>query len=213
MLYYLVLYLARQQRRMLLPDHCAHEPAWAQSTLTQDRYSQHLTDIKPNVANGYYVFGGEFCYPSLHSLLQTQLVVSDYILVPPYHAPSLALRIHTPIGCENKGRETTIPHLTSQLAPSISLVSSLTNLPSPGAMLDEVPPSGAPPKIRGSVMVAMAESKEAVLEKLKQDVYVKVCSHVSMLPPSHINSFPGRSCCRVAESWPYRYECALVDTR
>jgi hypothetical protein len=51
----------------------------------------------------------------------------------------------------------------------------LTITPSPGAMLDEVPQSGASPKIRGSVMVAVAESKEAVLEKLKQDVYVKVC--------------------------------------
>jgi len=43
-------------------------------------------------------------------------------------------------------------------------------------MLDEVPQPGAPPKIRGSVMLAVAESKEAVLEKLKEDVYVKVCS-------------------------------------
>jgi len=41
-------------------------------------------------------------------------------------------------------------------------------------MLDEVPQLGAPPKIRGSVMLAMAESKEAVLEKLKEDVYLKV---------------------------------------
>jgi len=47
-------------------------------------------------------------------------------------------------------------------------------------MLDEVPQPGAPPKIRGSVMLAVAESKEAVLEKLKEDVYVKVWSYGSL---------------------------------
>ena len=49
-------------------------------------------------------------------------------------------------------------------------------------MLDEVPQLGAPPKIRGSVMLAMAESKEAVLEKLKEDVYLKVRPMIPLRP-------------------------------
>lgn len=37
--------------------------------------------------------------------------------------------------------------------------------------MDEVPKEGEGPKINGSVMLALAESKEEVLEKIKQDVY------------------------------------------
>ncbi|KAJ9619588.1 hypothetical protein H2203_008368 [Taxawa tesnikishii (nom. ined.)] len=40
-----------------------------------------------------------------------------------------------------------------------------------GASMDEVPKEGEGPKINGSVMLALAESKEEVLEKIKQDVY------------------------------------------
>ncbi|KAK4690785.1 uncharacterized protein P7C71_g6085, partial [Lecanoromycetidae sp. Uapishka_2] len=42
-----------------------------------------------------------------------------------------------------------------------------------GAMLDEVPKEGEGPKINGSVMLALAESKEEVLDALKEDVYSK----------------------------------------
>ena len=61
-------------------------------------------------------------------------------------------------------------------------------------MLDEVPQPGAPPKIRGSVMLAMAESKEAVLEKLKEDVYLKVRPMIPLRPfvyqPSQFPALP-----------------------
>ncbi|TKA48979.1 hypothetical protein B0A54_01055 [Friedmanniomyces endolithicus] len=40
-----------------------------------------------------------------------------------------------------------------------------------GASLDEPVKEGEGPKINGSVMVAVAESKEEVLDKLKADVY------------------------------------------
>jgi hypothetical protein len=40
-----------------------------------------------------------------------------------------------------------------------------------GAMLDNVPQEGSPLEIRGSVMLAVASSKEEVLEKIKKDVY------------------------------------------
>lgn len=43
-------------------------------------------------------------------------------------------------------------------------------------MLEEHPAPGSPPKIKGSVMMAVAETKEEVLEALKEDVYMKVCS-------------------------------------
>jgi uncharacterized protein len=43
-----------------------------------------------------------------------------------------------------------------------------------GAYFSEVPKEGQnPPPIIGSAMLAYAESKEAVLEKLKQDIYTK----------------------------------------
>ncbi|KAL1305588.1 hypothetical protein AAFC00_007193 [Neodothiora populina] len=40
-----------------------------------------------------------------------------------------------------------------------------------GATLDEPPKEGEGPKINGSIMLALAETKEEVLEKLKGDVY------------------------------------------
>lgn len=40
-----------------------------------------------------------------------------------------------------------------------------------GAMLDEPIKEGSGPKINGSIMMAVADSKEEVLEKLKKDVY------------------------------------------
>lgn len=42
-----------------------------------------------------------------------------------------------------------------------------------GAMLDEPVKEGEGPKIKGSVMLAVAESKEEVLEALKKDVYAQ----------------------------------------
>lgn len=42
-----------------------------------------------------------------------------------------------------------------------------------GALLDEVPAEGDALKINGSAMVALASSKEEVLEQLKNDVYAK----------------------------------------
>lgn len=38
-------------------------------------------------------------------------------------------------------------------------------------MLEEVPKEGESPKIHGSIMLALAESKEEVLEALKRDIY------------------------------------------
>jgi len=40
-----------------------------------------------------------------------------------------------------------------------------------GALLEEVPAEGAPLKIEGSCMVALASSKDEVLEMLKKDIY------------------------------------------
>jgi len=42
-----------------------------------------------------------------------------------------------------------------------------------GAFLEEVPKEGDSLKIQGSAMVALASSKEEVLEELKKDVYSK----------------------------------------
>jgi hypothetical protein len=42
-----------------------------------------------------------------------------------------------------------------------------------GALLDEVPKDKDGLKIQGSAMVAVASSKEEVLERLKKDVYAK----------------------------------------
>ncbi|THZ09389.1 hypothetical protein D6C95_01266 [Aureobasidium pullulans] len=40
-----------------------------------------------------------------------------------------------------------------------------------GAMLEDVPKEGSPLKITGSVMMAVASTKEEVLEKIKKDIY------------------------------------------
>lgn len=40
-------------------------------------------------------------------------------------------------------------------------------------MLEDTPKEGEALKIKGSVMMAVAESKEQVMEKLKADVYAK----------------------------------------
>jgi len=40
-----------------------------------------------------------------------------------------------------------------------------------GAMLEDVPKEGSPLKITGSVMMAVAGSKEEVMEKIKSDIY------------------------------------------
>ncbi|KAI9746989.1 MAG: hypothetical protein M4579_007545 [Chaenotheca gracillima] len=42
-----------------------------------------------------------------------------------------------------------------------------------GAFLDEPIKEGETPKIRGSVMLALASSKEEVVEQLKNDIYTK----------------------------------------
>jgi hypothetical protein len=42
-----------------------------------------------------------------------------------------------------------------------------------GAILEEVPKEGEDLKFQGSALIALASSKEEVLEKLKEDVYVK----------------------------------------
>jgi hypothetical protein len=57
-----------------------------------------------------------------------------------------------------------------------------------GAMLNKPVEEGSPPDIRGSIMLAMAESKEEVVAKLKEDVYVKVCilCHVLKIDPCSI---------------------------
>jgi len=44
---------------------------------------------------------------------------------------------------------------------------------STGAILDEVPAEGSGLKFKGSAMVALASSKEEVLEQLKADIYAK----------------------------------------
>jgi hypothetical protein len=40
-----------------------------------------------------------------------------------------------------------------------------------GAMLEDTPKEGSPLKINGSVMMAVASSKEEVMERIKSDVY------------------------------------------
>lgn len=40
-----------------------------------------------------------------------------------------------------------------------------------GAFSDDHPPAGEAPNVKGSVMLAYADSKEQVLEELKKDVY------------------------------------------
>ena len=42
-----------------------------------------------------------------------------------------------------------------------------------GALLEEIPKEGEGLKFQGSAMVALASSKEEVLEKLKSDIYAK----------------------------------------
>lgn len=42
---------------------------------------------------------------------------------------------------------------------------------SSGAMLDKQPQDGKAPKMRGSVLVTAAESKEEALDLVKEDVY------------------------------------------
>lgn len=42
-----------------------------------------------------------------------------------------------------------------------------------GAILERAPEEGEQPQMKGSVMLAQAESKEAVLEVLKEDTYYK----------------------------------------
>jgi len=42
-----------------------------------------------------------------------------------------------------------------------------------GAILEEVPKEGEGLKFQGSAMVALASSKEEVLEQLKADIYAK----------------------------------------
>ena len=44
---------------------------------------------------------------------------------------------------------------------------------SKGALLEEVPAEGDSLKFQGSAMVALASSKEEVLEQLKNDIYAK----------------------------------------
>ena len=40
-------------------------------------------------------------------------------------------------------------------------------------MLEDVPKEGSPLKITGSVMMAVASSKEEVMEKIKSDIYAE----------------------------------------
>lgn len=52
-------------------------------------------------------------------------------------------------------------------------------------MLEDHPAPGEGPKIKGSVMLALAHSKEEVMEALKEDVYTKVIMH-RFFSSSHI---------------------------
>lgn len=42
-----------------------------------------------------------------------------------------------------------------------------------GGFLEDVPKEGQPLKLKGSVMLAWAESKEQVMKELEEDVYFK----------------------------------------
>ncbi|TGO35711.1 hypothetical protein BHYA_0149g00240 [Botrytis hyacinthi] len=42
-----------------------------------------------------------------------------------------------------------------------------------GAFFDDLPPDGETPQVKGTVLLAYAESKEKVLEQLRQDEYTK----------------------------------------
>ncbi|KAK5110116.1 hypothetical protein LTR62_006250 [Meristemomyces frigidus] len=63
-----------------------------------------------------------------------------------------------------------------------------------GAMLDEPIKEGQGPKINGSVMMALAETKEEVMEKIRQDAYFKT----GVWDESKIQIFPFKSAIRSA---------------
>ncbi|KAK0256075.1 hypothetical protein LTR91_011733 [Friedmanniomyces endolithicus] len=63
-----------------------------------------------------------------------------------------------------------------------------------GASLDEPVKEGEGPKINGSVMIAVAESKEEVLDKIKADIYYKS----GVWDVENINIFPFKSAIRSA---------------
>ncbi|KAM0138412.1 hypothetical protein ACHAO1_003443 [Botrytis cinerea] len=42
-----------------------------------------------------------------------------------------------------------------------------------GAFFDDLPPDGEAPRVKGTVLLTYAESKEKVLEQLRQDEYTK----------------------------------------
>lgn len=56
---------------------------------------------------------------------------------------------------------------------SIVFFSFLHSLGFPGAILGEVIKEGEDPKIKGSIMLAFAESKTDVLKALQEDIYFK----------------------------------------
>ncbi|KAK4551982.1 hypothetical protein LTR86_010774 [Recurvomyces mirabilis] len=63
-----------------------------------------------------------------------------------------------------------------------------------GATLDEPVQEGSGPKINGSVMMALAETKEEVMAKVKQDVYFTS----GVWDESKIQIFPFKSAIRSA---------------
>lgn len=58
-------------------------------------------------------------------------------------------------------------------ACSIVFFSFLHSFGIPGAILDEVIKEGEDPKIKGSIMLAFAESKADVIKALQEDIYFK----------------------------------------
>lgn len=62
-----------------------------------------------------------------------------------------------------------------------------------GASLDEPIKEGQPPKINGSVMMAVAETKEEVLEKLKKDAYAKDVWNFDKVGYAH--EYSGKTLC------------------
>ncbi|KAK4922447.1 hypothetical protein LTR28_012633 [Elasticomyces elasticus] len=64
-----------------------------------------------------------------------------------------------------------------------------------GATLDAVPGDDGPLKINGSVMMALARSREEVMEKLREDVYFRR----GVWDESKIQIFPFKSAFRKAQ--------------
>lgn len=66
-------------------------------------------------------------------------------------------------------------------------------------MLEEIPEEGEGPKIRGSVMLALADSREEVLKALQDDIYYKSgvwdWDQLQIYPVGSISQEFYRACC------------------